>query len=139
MTRCAIAFSLGAFLALAGCSGGGTTQPAPVCPNVVIGDSQAHLVSPPSGATGVSPSIGSITVTYGSASVLDAIDLTPSDGSPSVPGTAAPNPSNGTAVVTIPALKPAMKYTVTGHNVNFAHIVGCFTPITANFGSFTTQ
>jgi hypothetical protein len=144
MTRCVIALSLG-LLALAACSGGGATtaqQPAPpgACAAVVIVDSQAHLVSPPSGATGVSPSIGSVTVTYGDIRVFDLISLSPIDGSP---GAAAANldstPSPGVAVVTIGALKPATKYRLTGTSANYAHIPGCFIPVTADFGSFTTQ
>ncbi|MEA2688196.1 MAG: hypothetical protein QOD51_803 [Candidatus Eremiobacteraeota bacterium] len=144
MKRCVIALSLG-LLALAGCSGGGGTMQQTVigpCPTVAISDAQAHLVSPPSGATGVSPSIGSISVAYGTSAVLSFIQLTPGDGSPSVSGNASFTgvlPSSGVVAVTIPALKPATKYTVTGQNADFAHIVGCFAKVTADFGSFTTQ
>jgi hypothetical protein len=143
MTRCVIALSLG-LLALAGCSGGGATtaqQPAPPgpCPALAIADSQAHLVSPPSGATGVSPSIGSVTVTYGDIRVFDLVSLSATDGSPGAAANLDSTPSPGVAVVKIGALKPATKYRLTGTSVNFAHIVGCFIPVTADFGSFTTQ
>ena len=136
--------SLG-LLALAACSGGGATTPQTrfgPCPNLAIVDSQSHLLTPPSGGTGVSPSIGSISVAYGNSAVLTFIDLTPNDGSPTVSGALTFTgvlPSSGVASVTIPALKPATKYTVTGRNADFAHVVGCFTPVTAAFGSFTTQ
>jgi hypothetical protein len=138
-----IAFAWLAAALLAGCSGGGatSTSPAPVCPALAISDSQAHLVNPASGATGVSPSIGTIAVAYGNAAVLDSVTLTPNDGSAAVGGTPSFTgtlPPSGTVNVTIPALKPATTYTVAGRSLDFAHMP-CFVPTLAAFGSFTTQ
>ena len=141
MTRCVVLLSLG-LVALAGCSGGGGTVPNVSCSNGVATDAQAHLVTPASGATGVSPAIGSITVAYGIATVVQpGVTLTPSDGSASVTGNPSFTgvlPQSGTVQVTIPALKPSTTYAVTGRSVNMAH-VPCFTTVTASFGSFTTQ
>jgi hypothetical protein len=138
-----IAFAWLAAALLAGCSGGGSTStvPAPICPALAISDPQAHLMNPPSGATGVSPSIGTIVLAYGNAAVLDSVTLTPNDGSASVGGTPSFTgtlPSSGTVNVTVPALKPATTYTVAGRSVDFAH-APCFALTLAAFGSFTTQ
>jgi hypothetical protein len=142
MKRCAFFISLALVVALGGCSGGGTVQKTfPPCDNTPSTDSAAHLVAPASGTTGVSPTVGSITVAYGDASVLDSVSLAPSDGSTPVAGNPSYTgslPQSGTVAITIPPLKPATTYAVTGLKVNFAHLVGCFAPLSANFGSFTT-
>jgi len=148
MTRCAAIVAL-AVLTVTGCSGGGTTTPAPPppdfgCPSKSIVDPQAKLISPAPGATGVSPAIGSITLAYGYWNlVFNGIQLVPSDGSTPVwAGTNPPptlnTPGSGVVTFPIPALKARMTYTAYGSSENMAHLV-CYTQITANFGTFTTQ
>jgi hypothetical protein len=139
--RCVAVLSLALF-ALAGCSGGGTTSVGVPCPALAFADVQAKLVAPAPGATGVSPSIGAITFSYTNPSLPSAsFTLTPSDGSPPVFSGSAVTPVTvvpGTATVTIPTLKAATTYHVTGSTVNMAHL-SCFAPVTADLGSFTTQ
>ena len=147
MTRRVLVVSLAVF-ALAGCSGGGTVTQTPSpppdfgCPSKTIADSQAKLVSPAPGSRGISPTVGSITLAYGDAGVVNfGVYLTPNDGSAAVwAGMSPPQnlPSNGVVTFPLPALKPGTTYTVTGQNLNMAHLI-CFTTVTANFGSFTTQ
>ena len=117
-------------------------QAWPKCDNTPLTDTQAHLVTPAPGATGVSPTIGSITVAYGNVNVLNMVTLSPSDGSVGVPAnedySGGPTAS-GTVRLLIPPLKPATTYTVIGQRADMVHAVGCFQPVTAYFGSFTTQ
>ena len=145
MTRCVLVVSL-AVLALAGCSGGGpVTHPPPPdfgCPSKTVADSQAKLVSPAPGASGVSPTVGSITLAYGDAAVVNwGVSLTPNDGSAGMSAGGNPPqnlPPSGVVTFPVPTLKSGTTYTVTGQNINMAHLI-CFTTVTANFGSFTTQ
>jgi hypothetical protein len=145
MMRRVLVVSL-AVLALAGCSGGGTVTQTPPpdfgCPSKTVADSQAKLVSPAPGSSGVSPTIGSITLAYGDAGVVNfGVYLTPNDGSAGVwAGFSPPQnlPPSGVVTFPLPALKSGTTYTVTGQNLNMAHLI-CFTTVTANFGSFTTR
>src|ERR1700736_2304300 len=129
-------------LLLAGCSGGGSTKTPfwPGCPGgPAIADASARLISPAAGATGVSPTIGSITVGYSQPGPIDwGLALTPTDGSPgvaaSIPSQAQIDQSPGIVTLTIPALQSGKTYTVSGQTINMAH-VPCYTPITANNGS----
>lgn len=135
------------FVVLAGCSGGGGTAPAPTptptpgpCGGTVV-DTQAKLVSPPPGATGVSPSIGALTFTYGNPlTPIASFSVVSTDGTDRLAG----NIGNSVTIVpgqltlVIPPLKPATTYRVTGLTFNYAH-VPCFTAVTADLGSFTTQ
>jgi hypothetical protein len=140
--RLAVLASLG-FAVLAACSGGGGTapsEPSPACGGTVV-DTQAKLVSPAPGATGVSPSIGAITFTYGNpATPTASFTLFPSDGSAAVAanvtGTVTIVPGQWTLL--IPALKPATTYRVSGATFDYAHLV-CYTTVAADLGSFTTR
>jgi hypothetical protein len=135
-----------ALVALVACGGGGgtTTAAAPTpCPTDAVADSQARLVSPAPGATGVSPSIGAITFAYGDPNLPFAqILLTPSDGSGPVmtipTNFSTPPPAAGVITLPIPALKSATTYTVTASTLNFAHLP-CFRQVTGALGSFTTS
>jgi len=142
-----VVFLLGVF-ALSACSGGGVATPAPpqgpCAPNVT--DTQAKLISPPAGATGVSPTIGSITFSYGLEESASTVfyQLTANDGSPPIQLGDYPVHddvvviSPGVASLAIPPLKSATTYSVTGFNINMVHIV-CFRSVTVKLGSFTTS
>ncbi|HEY0615366.1 MAG TPA: hypothetical protein VGC96_12020 [Candidatus Elarobacter sp.] len=99
-------------------------------------------MTPARGATGVSPAIGQISVAYGNAAVVQfGVTLAPSDGSASLhaaPPLSGVFPSSGIVTIPIPVLKSGVTYTVTGQSIDLAH-VACFTQVTGNFGSFTTQ
>jgi hypothetical protein len=135
--------------ALAACSGGGSTTtaapPGPPCP-VDVTDTQAKLTSPPAGATGVSPTIGSLTFSYSLQESASSVYywLAPSDGSAGIGiGTFGQNNgvtvlSPGVATMNVPPLKSGVTYSVAGSNVDFAHLV-CFRYVTVNLGSFTTR
>jgi hypothetical protein len=133
-------------VALVACGGGGaaTTAAAPTpCPTDAVADSQARLVSPAPGATGVSPSIGAITFAYGNSNLPFAqILLTPSDGSSPVSTVPtnflSPPPAAGVITLAIPALKSTTTYAVTASTLNFAHLP-CFRQVTGALGSFTTS
>jgi hypothetical protein len=133
--------------ALAACSGGGGTTPAPDpfgCPASSVVDTQAKLVSPAPGATGVPTSIGTITFSYSNPGLTGAhFALTGTDGSGFTIGqflgdngvtVTGPN----TASFNVPPLKPRTTYSVGGATVNVAHLI-CFHDVSANLGSFTTQ
>lgn len=139
--RTAVLASLG-FIVLAACSGGGSNAPAPPPPcGGTVTDTQAKLVSPAPGATGVSPTIGAISFTYGNPATPSAsFTLFPSDGSASIAAnvTGAVTIVPGQITILIPALKPATTYRVTGATFDYAHVV-CYTTVTADLGSFTTR
>ena len=131
-------------LALAACGGGGsTTANPPPCDHGSIVDTQAVLVAPAPGATGVSPSVGAITYAYGDGVLYQApVFLNPTDGSNGVaadyPTVSTPPPAPGVVTRTIPTLKSGTTYLVTVGTINLAHAI-CYTAVSATLGTFTTR
>jgi len=131
-------------LALGGCAGAGGSDPAPQpsvvyeCPALVI-DRSAPLVQPANGATGVSTTIGSVTVMAETGLAGLPIVLTPSSGSPIQGGTFAAS-SSSTMAATVPVLSAHTTYAVSSFSPPINGNDGSCTMGTAwTMGSFTTQ
>jgi hypothetical protein len=131
-------------LALGGCAGAGGSAPAQppggphACPDLVV-DRSAPLVQPANGATGVSTTIGSVTVTSETGLAGLQITLTPSSGSP-IEGGAFAAASSSTMAATIPVLSAHTTYTVSSSSLPVIGSDGSCTLGTAwTMGSFTTQ
>ncbi len=132
--------AIGTISALAACTGrGATAEPDFGCPGTSVVDTQASLISPAPGATGVSPSIGTITFSYSVDGIPNFVSLY-GGGESVMPiaGTSPTFPANGVASVRIPVLKAGTTYTVGSGNVNIVHLI-CFHHISAQLGTFTTQ
>ena len=137
--------AVSAIFALTACGGGGSSTP--VVPIFNCGpsgvDPAAKLVSPASGATGVSPAIGTIAYSYGYGALAQPepgtmITLHPNNGGADVRATFKSS-ANGVATAAVSALAAGTTYTAAVTTVNVAHIVGCDQPATGALGSFTTQ
>jgi hypothetical protein len=105
----------------------------------LIVDSQAKLVSPADGATGVPVTVGTVVFSYQNAALSGGtVQLTPSSppGSQPVTGTVQ-GAGPGQAQATIGDLQPATTYTVRA--TSSARFGPCGVPVIGNLGSFTTR
>jgi hypothetical protein len=130
-----------AMLAAAGC--GGVSSSPYICPDTPAAVASGALVSPPNGATGVSPSVGRITFTVGTPDLQGTapgtvVTLTPSAGGPALQQPDSVITANGVSSSVIPQLRSATTYTVTiGATPTLPG--GCQGSVTATLGSFATQ
>jgi hypothetical protein len=129
-----------------GCSGGGQTVAASgphSCPPFLGGSVQVPALQPPNGATGISPSIGSIVVPFEDGLAGQMAVLLPSPpGSNAAAVAASPfTPSGTTLVATIPTLAAHTTYTISADVLISAGTgpLGCDVRRSYLFGSFTTQ
>ena len=134
-----------AALGLAGCGGAGGAGSLPyICPQTPAGAvSSGALVSPPNGATGVSPSVGRITFMVASPDLQGTapgtvVTLTPAGGGAVLRQPDSVITTNGVSSSVVPQLQSGTTYAVT---VSAAPALpgGCAGAVSASLGSFTTQ
>jgi hypothetical protein len=128
-------------VALSACGGaGGSATPTPppgiACPDD-IAERTASLVAPPNGATGVSPTIGSITATSSTGLAGAQLALVPAAGAPVLGGIFAAA-SSSTVTASVPVLSAHTTYTVSA-SAAIPESDGCTQGVAWTIGSFTTQ
>jgi hypothetical protein len=139
----ACALALAVALGAAGCGASHDSVPA-ICPQTATGvTASGALVSPPNGATGVSPGIGRITYTTTSADLQGSgvlVTLTPAGGGPTVQQPDSVVTANGVSSSVIPPLRGATTYAVTvSATPQLPGSAVCQGFVSAALGSFTTQ
>ena len=136
LRRFAAAIALG----LAGCGGGGgTTSQVPFagCPAIVAAqDTTLTLISPARGATGVSPTVG--TIAFSGSFAYASVTLSPHDGTGQI--TSGPViAANGVDTATIPTLHSGVLYDVQPLTMPMPSVPGCTFQSFQYAGSFTTR
>ncbi|HEX3464442.1 MAG TPA: hypothetical protein VHS78_10385 [Candidatus Elarobacter sp.] len=145
VTVCAAALALSVSVAACGGTGGADSLPA-ICPQIATSVfTSGTLISPPNGATGVSPNLGKITFTASSPDLQGTapgtvVTLTPSNGAPAVQQPDSVITTNNVSSSVIPTLHGATTYTVTVSATPYLPgSAVCQGLVTATLGSFTTQ
>jgi hypothetical protein len=137
--------ALALVLGVAGCGGAGGAGSLPyICPQTATAVlASGALVSPPSGAAGISPSVGRITFTVSAPDLqgtqpTTVVTLTPRGGGSPVQQPDSVVTTNGVSSSVIPLLRAATTYDV---SVSSTPPLpgGCSGSVTAALGSFTTQ
>jgi hypothetical protein len=120
-------------LATAGCNGGGSSDTivsSTPCPSLAM--APPTLVTPANTSTGVSDTIGSITLTNATAS--ETVTLVPSSGTSLTGSSPVYDQANQTWVATIPALAAHTTY-----SVSIGLIPSGCSGTTSTIGAFTSQ